>query len=94
MTSFSFGYGGSGEEVDGKCSCEDMQGLCDQVASEGSRRIDSGCSSLGSVLCGNRRGRMILQMRRSGGGDDRVLEERRIRRGDGRCLQGRFLVRI
>ena len=62
MMSFSFGYGGSGEGVDGKCSCEGMRGLCDRVASEGSRRIGNGCSFLGSVLCGNRRGRMILQM--------------------------------
>ena len=42
MMSFSSGCGGSGEGVDGKCSCEDMRGLCDQVASEGSRRIGSG----------------------------------------------------
>ena len=83
---FSFGYEGSGEGVDGKCSCEGMRGLCDRVASEGSRCIGSGCSSLGNVQCGNRRGRMILSTWRSGGGDDRVLGEKRIYRDDGRCL--------
>ena len=62
MMSFSFGYEGIGGEVDGKCSCEGMRGLCDRVASEGSRRIGSGYSSLGSVLYGSRRGKMILQM--------------------------------
>ena len=94
MMSFSFGYEGSGEGVDEKCSCEGMRGLYDRVASEGSRRIGSGCSFPGSVLCGNRKGRMILQMWRSGGGDGRVLGGRKIHRDDGRCLQGRFLVRI
>ena len=94
MTNFPFGCEGSGEEVDGRCSCGGRRELCDQVASRGNRHIGSGYSFLGSALCGNRRGRMSLQMRRSGGGADRVLEERRIRRGDGRCLQGRFLVRI
>ena len=90
--SFSFGYGGSDEGVDGTCSCEGMRGLCDWVASEGSIRTGSGCSSLGSVLCGNRKDKMILQMWHSGGGDDRVLGGRRTRRDGGRCLQGRFLV--
>ena len=93
MMNFSFGYEGNGEEVGGKCSCEGMRGLCDWVASGGSRCIGNGCNFLGNVLCGNRRGRMILQMRRSGGGDDRVLEERRIHQDDGRCLRGRSLVR-
>ena len=37
MMSFSCGFGGSGEEVDGKCSCEGMRELCDRVASRGSR---------------------------------------------------------
>ena len=60
MMSFSFGYEGSGEEVDGKCSCEGMRGPYDQVASGGSRCIGNGCNFLGSVLYGNRRGRMIL----------------------------------
>ena len=58
--SFSFGYEGSGKEVDGKCSCEGMQELCDQVASGGSRRTGSGCSFLGNVQCGSRRDRMVL----------------------------------
>ena len=58
--SFSFGYGGSGEGVDGKCSCGGMRGPCDQVASGGSRRIGSGYNFLGSVPYGNRRDRMIL----------------------------------
>ena len=62
MMSFSFGYEESDEEVDGKCSCGGMQGPCDRVASGGNRRIGSGYSSLGSVLCGNRRGRMVLLM--------------------------------
>ena len=62
MMSFSFGYKESDEEVDGKCSCEGMQGLCDWVASGGNRRIGSGYSFLGNVLRGNRRGRMVLQM--------------------------------
>ena len=62
MMSFSFGYAESGGEVDGKYSCGGMQGPCDRVASGGNRRIGSGYSFLGSVLCGNRRGRMILQM--------------------------------
>ena len=75
---FSLGCGGSGEGVDRKCSCEGMQGLCDQVASGGSRHIGSGYSFLGSVLYGNRRDRTVLQMWRSGGGDDRVLGGRRI----------------
>ena len=61
MMSFSFGYEGSGEEVDVRCSCEDMRGLCDWVASGGSRRTGSGCSLLGSVRCGSRKGRMILR---------------------------------
>ena len=73
MMSFSFGCEGSGEEVDGKCSCEGMQGLCDPVASGGSRCIGNGCNFLGSALYGNRKGRMVLQMWRSGGEDDRVL---------------------
>ena len=69
---FSFGYEGSGEEVDRKCSCEGMRGLCGQVASEGSRCIGNGCSFLGSALYGNRRGRMVLQTWCNEGGDDRV----------------------
>ena len=48
-TSFSFGYRGSDEEVDGRCSCEGMRAPCDWVASGGSRRIGSGCNLLGSV---------------------------------------------
>ena len=91
--SFSFGCEESGEEVDGTSSCEGMQGLCDQVASGGNRRIGNGCNSLGSVLCGNRRGRTVLQTWHSGGGGGRVLGGRKIHRDDGRCLQGRFLVR-
>jgi hypothetical protein len=71
--SFSFGYGRSGEEVGGKCSCEGMRVPCDQVASGGSRRIGSGRSFLGSVQCGSRTGRMVLWRWHSGGGDDRVL---------------------
>ena len=70
---FSLGCGGSGEGVDRKCSCEGMQGLCDRVASEGSRYIGSGCSSLGSVLCGSRRDRMVLRTRCSVGEGGRVL---------------------
>ena len=62
MMSFSFGYEGSDEEVDGKCSCEGMQELCDQVASGGSRCIGSGYSFLGSALYGSRRGRMVRCM--------------------------------
>ena len=48
--SFSFGCEESGKEVDRKCSCEGMRGLCDRVASRGSRRIGSGCNLLGSVM--------------------------------------------
>ena len=59
-TSFSFGYGGNGEEVDGKCSYEGMQALCDQVASGGSKHIGNGYSFLGNVQCGSRRDRMAL----------------------------------
>ena len=77
-------FEGSSEEVDRKCNCEGVRGLCDRVASRGSRHIDSGYSFLGSVLYGNRRDKMVLRMRRSGGGDDRVLGGRRIHRGDGR----------
>ena len=62
MMSFSFGYAGSGEEVDGKCSCEGMRGLYDRVASVGSRRIGSGCNFLGNAQYGNRRGKMVLRM--------------------------------
>ena len=62
MMSFSFGYEESGEEVDGECSCEGMQGPCDRVASGGNKRIGSGYNFPGSVLCGNRRGRMVLPM--------------------------------
>ena len=93
MMSVSSGYGGSDKEVDGRCSYEGMRVLCDRVASGGSRRIGSECNFLGSVQCGNMIGRMVLQMRRSGGGGDRVLGGRKIHRDDGRCLQGRFLVR-
>ena len=71
--SFSFGCGRSGKEVDGKCSCEGMRGLCDQVASGGSRRIGSGRSFLGSVQRGSRIDRMVPWRWHSGGGDDRVL---------------------
>ena len=60
MMSFSFGCEGSNEEVDGKCNCEGMQEPCDQVASGGSRCTGSGCSFLGNVQCGSRRGRMVL----------------------------------
>ena len=61
MMSFSFEYEGSSEGVDRKCSCEGMQGLCDRVASGGSRCIGSGCNFLGSVPCGNRIGKMVLR---------------------------------
>ena len=50
MMNFSFGYEGSSEEVDGKCSYGGMRGPCDRVASGGSRRIGSGCSFLGNVV--------------------------------------------
>ena len=60
MMSFSFGCEGSDEEVDGKCSCEGMQELCDRVASRGSRCTGSGYNLLGSVQCGSRKDRMIL----------------------------------
>ena len=94
MMSFSFGYEGSNEEVDRKCSCRGMREFCDWVASGGSRHIGSGYNFLGSVPHGSRRGRMVLQTWRSEGGDGRVLGGRKIHQGDGRCLQGRFLVRI
>ena len=90
---FSFGYEGSDEEVDGKCSFEGMQGLCDQVASGGSRHIGSGYNFLGNVQCGSRKDRMVLLMGRSGGEGGRVLGGRGIRRDGGWCLRGRFLVR-
>ena len=86
MMSFSSGYEGSGEEVDGKCSCEGMQGLCDQVASGGSRHIGSGYNFLGNVQCGSRKGKTVLQMWHNEEGDGRVLGGRRIHRDDGRCL--------
>ena len=57
--SLSFVYAGSDGGVDGKCSCEGMQVLCDLVASRGSRCIGSGCNSLGNVLRGSRIGRMV-----------------------------------
>ena len=60
--SFSFGWEGSDEEVDGRCSCVDRQEPCDQVANGGHRHIGSGCSLLGSVLYGSRKDKMILQM--------------------------------
>ena len=60
MMSFSFGYEGSDEEVDGKCSCKGTQGLCDQVASGGNRCTGSGYNFLGSVQCGSRKDRMVL----------------------------------
>ena len=72
-TSFSFGCGGSGEEVDGRCGCEDMRVLCDRVASGGSRHTGSGCNLLGSDLCGSRIDRMVLWTWHSGGGGGRVL---------------------
>ena len=77
---FSFGCKGSDEEVDGKCSCGGRQELCDQVASGGSRHIGNGYSFLGNVLYGSRRGKMVLQMWHSGGGDGRVLGGKRIDR--------------
>ena len=64
MMSFSFGYEGSDEEVGRRCSYGDKQGLCDQVASGGSRCIGSGCSFLGSVLYGSRKDKMVLQIDR------------------------------
>ena len=73
MMSFSFGCGRSGEEVDGKCSCEGTRVPYDQVANGGSRRIGSGCNFLGSVQRGSRTSRMVLWRWRSGGGGDRVL---------------------
>ena len=94
MMSFSFGCEGSNEGVDGKCSCGGMQELCDQVASKGSRHTGNGYSFLGSVWCGSRRGRVVLQMWHSIEGDGSVLGGRRIHRDDGRCLQDWFLVCI
>ena len=73
MMSFSFGYGGNGEEVDGRCSCKDMRVLCDRVASRGSRHIGSGRNLLGSDWCGSRISRMVLWRWHSGGGGGRVL---------------------
>ena len=78
-TSFSFGYGGSGEEVDGRCSCEDMRALCGRVASGGSRHTGSERSLLGSDRCDSRIGRMVLWKWHSGGGGGRVLGRTRIR---------------
>ena len=92
-TSFSFGCEGS-DGVDERCSCEDRRGLCDQVATEGNRRIGNGHSSPGSVQRGSMRGRMVLLMWRSEGEGDKVLGGRGIHRDDGRCLRGRFLVQI
>ena len=95
MTSSSFfGYKGSNEEGDDRWgrSCKGRQELCGLVANLGSRHIGSGCSSLGSVLCGSKRSRMILQRWRSGEGGGRVLGEKKIHLGNGRCLQNQFLV--
>ena len=61
-TCFSSGCEGSNKEMGKRCSFGGRQELCDQVASGGSRHIGSGCSSLGNVLYGDRKGRMILQM--------------------------------
>ena len=72
-TSFSFGYGGNGEEVGGWCSCEDMRVLCDRVASGGSRHTGSGRNPLGSDQRGNRISRMVLWRWHSRGGGGRVL---------------------
>ena len=87
-TSFSFGCEGSDEEVDGRLSgsYRDRQEPCDQIASRGSRCIGSGCDFLGSVLHDNRKCKMILQKWQSKEGDGRVLGEKRIHQGDGRCL--------
>ena len=62
--SFSFGCEGNDKEGDRMWlrNYEDKQGLCDQVASGGSRCIGSECNLLGSVLHDGRRGRMILLM--------------------------------
>ena len=58
--SFFFGCEGSDKKVDGRCSCGGRQELCDQVASGGSRCTGNGCSFLGNVQYGSRKGRMIL----------------------------------
>ena len=91
---FSFGCKGNGEGVDERWvgSCEDRQGLCGLVASEGSRHTGNGCSPLGSGLCGNRRGRVILQMWHSRERGGRVLGGRGTHQDDGKCLQDQFPV--